>query len=237
MKKVLILVVSVQAPPFGKMIETSLRTWDSIDVDGVETVFYCSRPKLQNTEKIIYIDVDESYFTMGYKMHAAFDWALANKEFDYIARVNASCYVDKKQLIAQVQDMADSNLFSCLEVAATPTEQKWSWGGGQFILSRDVVEQIIKHRNLWNHSIMEDKALGHLMNLLSIPYTRGKACSIDKLEGDKWRCLCYDAESFEFTDFADVALKSKNYFYRVKQDYDRNMDEYVMNELFKQLNK
>lgn len=235
MKRVLILVVSVQSPPYGRMIETSMRTWDSIEVEGVETIFYCSRPKQFNTDKIIYIDVDESYYTMGYKMLAAFDWALANKDFDYIARINASCYVNKKELINQVQSMPDNNLFSCLEVAASPTEQKWSWGGGQFIISKDIIELIVKHRHKWNHSIMEDKALGHLMNELNVPYTRGKACSIDKMEGDKWRCLSYDAESFEFTDFKDVGEKSKNYFYRVKQDYDRNADEYVMNELFKYL--
>ena len=237
MKKVLILVVSVQTPPYGKMIDTSLQTWDSVAVDGVETVFYCSRPKQFNTDKIIYIDVDESYFTMGYKMLAAFDWAMANKEFDYIARVNASCYVDKKQLINYVQSLPDKNVFACLEVAATETEQKWSWGGGQFILSKDIVELILKNRNAWNHSIMEDKAIGHLMNFLNVPYTQGTACSIDKMDGDKWRCMSYGSESFEFTNFADIAKKSKNHFYRVKQDYDRSMDEYVMNELYKNLNK
>ena len=48
--------------------------------------------------------------------------------------------------------------------------------------------------------------------------------------------MSYGSESFEFTNFADIAKKSKNHFYRVKQDYDRAMDEYVMNELYKHLN-
>lgn len=236
MKKVLILVVSVQSPPYGKMIETSLKTWDSIEVEGVETVFYCGRPLKEDSDKIIYIDVvDSGYSAMGHKMLAAFDWALIFKEFDYIARVNSSCYVNKKELIAHVQTLPDKNVFECLTVAADNGKEKWSWGGGQFILSKDVIQLILDNRHNWDHSKMEDMALGYLMNYLNVPYKDGKACSIDKLDNGKWRCMSYGSESFEFNDFSEVAEKSKNYFYRVKQDYDRNMDEYVMNELFKYL--
>ena len=40
MKKVLILVLSCETPPYNKMVDTSKSTWDSIEVDGVETIYY-----------------------------------------------------------------------------------------------------------------------------------------------------------------------------------------------------
>jgi hypothetical protein len=54
MKRVLILVVSSQNPPYDRMYQTSCETWDSIDVPGVETVYYFSEPMQPNTDTEIY---------------------------------------------------------------------------------------------------------------------------------------------------------------------------------------
>ncbi len=234
MKKVLILVMSSQNHPYQKMIETSLQTWDSINVDGVESVFYCGNPMKENTDKIIYFPLNESYATMGEKTLRAYEWALNNKEFDYVARVNSSCYVNKKELIKYIQTLPDKNVFAGLEVVASDICEKWMWGGGQYIISKDVIELIVENRDMWNHNAMDDQAISFLANKLNIPYYQGKACSIDKGK-DGWVCTSYGEPSIEFTDFADMNKLDNQYFIRVKYDLDRTVDEYIMKQLYQNL--
>lgn len=231
MKKILILIISSQLEPYAKMIQTSLQTWDSINIEGVESIFYCGNPVKENTDKIIYFPLDESYATMGEKTLRAFEWALQNKEFDYIARVNSSCYVNKKELIKYIQNLPDKEVFAGIGVDSEP---KWMWGGGQYIISKDVIELFINNKGLWNHAIMDDVAISYLANELNTPYTNGRACSIDK-NSKGWTCLCYGESSIEFIDFADMNKLDNQFFIRVKQDLNRNRDEFIMRELFKNL--
>jgi hypothetical protein len=229
-KKVLILAIGCQLKPWDSMIQTSLDTWDSLEVKGVDTIFYCGNPVKENTDKIVYFPIDESYYTMGKKLLLAFEWCLQNKSFDYIARVNSSCYVDKSRLLEHVQTLEEKNIFNGIEVEDSP---KWLWGGGQYILSKDVVEKIVNNKRHWNHDVMEDQGLSRIVAKLGIPFGKGKSCTIDKIN-DYWRCLCYGSESFEFSDFKDLS-KANQFFFRVKQDYDRNVDTYLMKEIFKNL--
>lgn len=234
MKKVLILVIGCQLDPWNKMTQTSLDTWDNISVDGCETIYYFGEPLRPNTDNKIYFDIPEGYNNMGYKLLSAFDWILKSKEFDYIARVNGSCYVNKVNLINAVQDMPDNNLFAGIQVDASQTEPAWLWGGGQYIISKDVVQKVVDNQNKFNHSKIEDVSLSHLVTEIGIPFTQGKACAIDKTENG-WRCLRYGGgESFEFTDWQDIK-KADEYFFRCKHDPDRTVDEYVMKQLFNNL--
>lgn len=232
MKKVLILVLSSEIGPYPKMIDTALNTWDSVLVDGCETIYYCGASYKQNNIKVIYLPVKDTLETMGEKTLQAFEWALQNKTFDYIARVHSSCYVDKKRLIEYIQTLPNENVFAGAEVTGDTT--KWMWGGGHFCLSRDVVQKIVDNRDKWNHSVMEDKAMSYVVDSLGIPFTQGKSCSINKTETGWLLLACGDGVNVELKEWADVK-KETNHFYRVKQDGDRNMDGVIMNELFKVL--
>lgn len=229
--KILILVLSCENEPYGKMIATAKNTWDSVHVDGVETIYYCGNKEKQNTEDTIYIPVTEELLNLGYKTLGAFEWAINNKEFDFIARVHSSIYVDKKNLYEYCKKLRKDNLFGGAE-AMSMHGFKYQWGGVGFILSRDVVQRIVQAKSLWNHKYMEDESLGIITRGLAIPYYPAYSCAIDKMEND-WRIITYNGPgSFNFSDFSD--LKHLNHhFYRVKHDGDRNVDEYVMNELFK----
>lgn len=231
MKKVLILVVSSQKPPYDVMMQTALDTWDSFEVEGTETIYYCGSPRKDNTHKVIYFDIREGYDTMGYKMLEAFDWALKNKEFDYIARVNSSCYVDKNELIKYVQTLESDKVFAGVEIK---DKVNWCWGGLQFIISKDVIQSVVDNKDKYNHSLMEDMAISHLVKDIGFEFTAGRGCSIDKM--DKcWRLMPYGTcDAFEFTNFEDVK-KANQFFYRVKMDGQRYIDKYLMQELFKVL--
>lgn len=235
MKKILILVLSSDFPPYTHLMNVSQNTWDSVQVENVETIFYCSQkdnPNFVETDKVKYFDVDNTLFHMGIKNLAMFEWALKNKDFDYVARVNASCYVDKKQLVKYVDTLPTKDVFAGVIVAAEP---RWMFGGLNFVISKDVIEKIVEHKNEWDHGKMEDVSMSQLVDKIGIPFTNGTACSIDKQESD-WLCLSYNADSVRFNDFSELK-NTGHHYYRVKQDYDRAQDEYVMNELFKALNE
>lgn len=234
MKKVLILVVSCEAPPYGKMIETSLSTWDSIQIEGVETVFYCGQSTKEDTEKVIYLPVKDSLMSMGEKTIQAFEWALKNKSFDYIARVNSSCYVNKKKLIKHVQGKPDTGLYC--GVQAESYGIPYLWGGCQYIISKDIAQLVVDNCKQWDHTKIEDVSIAKLLTELGIAFDgSGNAAAIHLEEKDNL-CLVYgQGESMRFTDYKDLNKYENQYFFRVKQDGKRHLEEGIMNELFKAL--
>lgn len=232
MKKILILVLSCDQPPYDKMIQTAQNTWDSVEAEGMETVFYCGRSFRQNTDKIIYLPVRESLNTMGEKFLLALEWALANKEFDYIARPHSCIYVDKKELRKYIDTLPETKVLSGLQVL---DENPWLWGGCGFVLSKDVAQDVVANKDRWQHNKMEDMALSMITQFeCGVSHTQGRGCSIDKKSEGEWTCISYGTPGFDFTDFADMK-KAGQYFIRVKQDGARHLDEMIMNELFKHL--
>jgi hypothetical protein len=232
MKKILILVLSADFPPYDKMVQTALETWDSVEHGGCETIYYFGKSDKQNTDKFIYFPIQESLHTMGYKTISALEWAVQNKKFDYIARVHSSTYVDKNRLYEYCENLPSENVFSGI-LTESQNGFNYQWGGGHFILSRDVVEKMVENKHLWKHQYMEDESLSLLAVDLDIPFSEGKSGSIDKMP-DGWRIISYGGESISFTDFNDLK-KLNHHYYRVKQDLKRDIDEIVMRELFKEI--
>lgn len=228
-KRVLISVISCQDAVYAPMIETSLRTWDSIEVEGCETIFYCGLPQKQNTDKIVYFNVRESLHSMGFKDLEFFEYALQNKEWDYMARVNSSCFVDKKELIKYVQTLPEKEVFEGLKVAVEPP---WMFGGGQFIMSRDVVQAILDNKKLWNHNLMEDMAMSYVINEIGIPYRQGNAMSLDNMTSGLHQCTVYgNGSGYDWKEWSEFKRIPGQYFYRVKVDCHRHMEPEIMRKL------
>lgn len=230
MKKALILVLSSDWAPYDRLMQVSMETWDSVNQDGLETVYYCNGTKT-NTDKVIYVDAPTDLFSMGKKTLLAFEWALKNKDFDYISRPQANAYIHKKQLIKYIQGLPDENLFAGIEATGPP---RFRWGVG-ICISRDVVEKLVANKDQWDHSKMEDVAMSELADRLGVPYYQGTACSIDKVSDALWQCTSYGSDSFQFKRFDEINKANGQYWFRCKQDYDRMKDEYVMRQLFKHL--
>jgi hypothetical protein len=228
-KKVLILVLSCETRPYGKMVDTSKATWDSHNIEGCETLYYFGISAFpRNSKDCVCLPVSESLENMGEKTIQGLEYALNNYEFDYIARVHSSCYVNKKKLIQYVQTLPDQNIFEGLTVKRDTFD--FVWGGGHYIISRDVVKQIVDNKTEWNHKYMEDESMSLVVKNLGIPFKDGNSCSINKTETG-WSLLSYGfGKSFNFEDFKDVS-NSPHYFYRVKQDQRRELDEYIMIKL------
>ncbi len=232
MKSVLIMVLSSELPHYDKLMEVSMSTWDSISVEGVDAFYYSGKSTKASNERVLYTNVEDHLFSMGYKDLEAFEYVLKNKQFDYIARVNSSCYVDKKRLFEHVQTLPDTNVFAGCEVTAEP---KWMAGMGQFLMSKDVFENIVFNQADWDHKQIEDVAMSQLVDRLGIPYTEGKACSINKTEAG-YLCLLYGGgESFESVDLKEFNPLS-HFFFRIKTEGDRPHDFVLMEMLFNVFN-
>ena len=226
------MVMSADFPPYDKMIQTSLKTWDSVQVDNIESVFFCGKSDKPDTDKIIYVPVEEGLYNMGHKTIAAFEWALQNKDFEYLARPHSCIYVDKKSLSEYTETLPIENACAGLEVK---DKHPWLWGGCGTIYSKDVVKKIVENKHLIDHSKIEDMSISQLVGSLGIPFLPLKAASIDTLETN-WRCMCYGGvDSFEFENFSEISKARGQVFYRVKCDGKRYLDEEIMNNLFKYL--
>lgn len=240
MKTVLIFVLSSHRPPYAAMIDTSMHTWDAQPVEGTRTVFYCGAPVGGDTERVISFPVDEDYNTISRKNMLAYEWAL-RLPWNYMARVNASCYVHKRRLLEHVQTLPDAGVMR--GVVAAPTyhcgvTRPFMWGGGQFIMSRDVVAAMVENKELCRHDLMEDVAMSELAQECGFTIDgRGMFSSIDKQDAGTWMALAYNGavESFEFTDFAELSRLTDQFYIRVKHDPDRRVDAEVMRLLAQHL--
>lgn len=230
MKRVLVYVLSAHNHPYGQMIQTSMETWDRHHLQGVDVRYYCGYPII-NTDRIISVPVEESYATIGYKNIEAFNRAL-QWDWDVMARPNASCFVAKEKLWQFCQGLPNSRVALGVMAPPTPhcgTNREWLWGGGQVILSRDVVESIVAHAHLWKHHLIEDVALGEIIQDLGCQIGPLPSCSINKNETD-WTLIAYNGESRKGS-FDHIAKDNPNFFFRCKHDPDRTVDADVMRML------
>lgn len=232
MKRVLILVLSTDKPPYDKLYEASRQTWDSHEVDGVKTIFYfarSSRSGLRKEGKCLYTDSDDDFFSMGKKTLFAFEWALANREFDYIFRANASLYIDKAGLAKYCLDKPEHNL--ALGVIA-PGPFLW---GPSYMLSRDVVQKVVENKDQWDHTKMDDVAISRLLQDVGIPLdNRGSMASV-ALKNGGYEFTYYENGSGGgafMADLADLPRRLPDQFaFRVKDDANRENDVRLMKEL------
>lgn len=240
-KRVLCLVLSTDKDWYGNLYRASRETWDSQEIEGVETVFYfaryCSLSVDPSDPKVLRTDSDDDFFSMGRKTLAAFEWALVNREFDYVFRANASLYIDKLGLAKYCQDWPEQNL--ALGVVAECGEFEgekfpFMWGPG-YMLSRDVVQKVVDNAALWNHRMMDDNAISYLLRTIGIPLdNRGSMASI-ALRNNGYEFTYYEngAGGGAFmTDLADLPRRLPDQFaFRVKDDADRDNDVRLMKEL------
>lgn len=236
MKTVLIAgIASTASPghPYPDLVRTSLETWDSVNIPGMDTFFYFNREWTGSMPKCIRVDWDGALNSMGHRDLLAYRYALT-KPWDYMARINASCYVRKQKLMDFVQTLPSEKLFMGVGAPMNGGTFTYLWGGGHYIMSRDVVQAFVDHQAKWDHNVMEDVAMSLLAPQLGIPINNnGQACAINK-QPKGWLCIWYangQQGGFECDDFS--GMKEAKHFIRVKQDLKRHLDMEIMRGLFK----
>lgn len=236
MKRVLILVLSTEMQFYKRLAETSRDTWDSVEVAGVETIFYFARSEQPNTDKILFTDAGDDFFDMGRKTLAAFTYALSNRTFDYVFRANASLYVEKIGLLRYVQDKPETNLALGVLAPGTYNGEQflYLWGPG-YLLSRDVVKLIVDNREQWDHAVTDDNAISILLNKFNVPLdNRGSMASI-ALTSHGYEFVYYEngaGGGATMKGLSELRQRLPDQFaFRVKTDNDRQVDITLMKEL------
>lgn len=232
--KTLILVLSAMRDPWDKMLTTSKETWDAPDETRYDTdvLYYCGKSNLPATDRVFFSpNHDEELERVTARTLEAFEHSL-NWDWQYMARCHSSTYVHKRNLAKYCETLPSKDV---LEGLMTSGERPFLWGGGHYIISRDVIEKFVQNKGIWDMNVMEDVSMTRAAEKLGIPISPGKSATICledwTIEGKKL-CLCYNlAETFEFTDWADIMKAYPNYFFRCKQDLKRYLDLEIFRKL------
>jgi hypothetical protein len=226
--KILILVLSSYDPPYRKLYETSLKTWDSYKVDGIDVVYYFGRNGIKKPNTIV-TNYQETYLNIGKKTRQAFQIALQKYEFDYLFRPNSSSFVYKDNMKKHFETLPKS-VFQGL-IAPYYDMGKFMWGVG-YTLSRDIVELLANIE--WDMSLMDDVSVSFAAQKAGVQLTGGhKLLTIDPAKDNGYRLLNYGvtAENKIIKDISEVDM-SEHFHFRCKQDKDRNKDIKIMEQLY-----
>jgi hypothetical protein len=163
----------------------------------------------------------------------AYEHALTIPGWDFMARTHSSTYVHKRNLVEFCETLHRKNLLLGLLVTG---ERPFLWGGGSYIMSRDVIEQLVENKDRWDMGIMEDNGITDLANELGIPMSgNGRMASIDQ-HGDEYQVTTYGiGQGFTFTDWDDVNKAQPHFYWRCKQDLRRHEDLMIFRKLHKHL--
>jgi hypothetical protein len=240
MSNVLVLVLSSRREPWGDLMDVSLATWDADPHPDVQTLYYCAHGSNQLIrDNVRYSAMEDSLENISPRTLEALGWALELPDWKYLARPNSSCYVHKGNLAKHCETLPETDVLRGAWAGGDSANPSvgFLWGGGQYIISRDVVERMVKAGAGWKNGLMDDEAITDCAKGVGVSMNQGCVFSTidDQFEG-KWLCMCYGlGEPFTFTDFADLRKAEGHFFFRVKQDHNRRLDEKLMRELKKNL--
>ena len=159
--RTLVLVLGCRAAPYPRLIETIEETWASVEVETVAVLFYYGGDESGVRGRSLYLPVPDDLAHVGEKTIAAFDHVLEHRDFDLVFRTNCSSYVDLPNLREFVRARGRAERFYCGHLG-THDAVGFASGSGYF-LSRDLVRIAVEQQTAWDHSLVDDVALGALL--------------------------------------------------------------------------
>lgn len=194
--KILILTLSVfDGGTYTNFFQTQNQTWNSVEVEGVQTFFYVGNSSGNTIEdNVIKTDVIENLYACGEKTLKAFE-LIKDYDYDYIFRTNSSSYVDKKLLKQYLEDKPRDMYYSGL--IGNYNGLQFASGSG-FSISKNVVDLILQNKSMWNHSLIDDVALANLLKMFGVKPTHSPRFDVTLI--DKYTPL----------DFFHYRFKSPN---------------------------
>jgi len=210
--KIIILVLSSNKYPSPRNEVTQYETWGK-KVDGIDIklFFYKGGESFSQNKNYITFPVGDKLQDIGYKTIEAFEWVEKNLDYDYLLRANSSCYVNLEEL---------KNFF------ITKDNREPIYGGHMnnyndnfdyvqgagILLNRNAIQKILKNKSDWDHSVIDDVALGKIAHQENF-----KKYSIDLLHVDG--------------NILNGNLNKKFIIYRCKMEhfgYPRYLDRYFL---------
>lgn len=150
--KILILVLSYNESPYRELMEAQQSTFDSVETEGVKTIYYHGgllgggsfgislrhRDPQAPWERLEFQCTD-AYYLMANKFKKCLEYIDQQEyDYDYIFRTNSSSYVNKEKLKEFVADLPKEKLYAGWEIEGNAGYNVCSGAG--FFLSRDTAE-------------------------------------------------------------------------------------------------
>lgn len=134
--KVLILSLASTKDPWKYIREEGQeKTWDSIEVDNVQTLYYFSHPfKSYLYKNHLHLHCPDDFLMMHWRLKLALDYVW-DMEWDYIFRISASSYVDKELLLKKAESLPKEKCYCGIQCCGGSVAS-----GCGFFMSRDVVQ-------------------------------------------------------------------------------------------------
>lgn len=220
--KVLILVLSANMHPYNQVREAQEQTWDSVDVDGVQTLYYFSHPfRSYLYGKHLHLHCPGEYMMMHWRLKLALDYVW-DMEWDYIFRTSQSSYVNKAELLKKAETLPKENCYCGIQCCGGSIAS-----GNGFFISRDVADILRKQIPIdmgEPYGVHPDDVLiGRILEGNGINVTPG-ADRMDYYHPEREYCN----------------PNATHYHYRCKRDgiqYDFHDEIYAMIELHNKLNQ
>lgn len=161
--RTLVLVLSALQRPYPDLIRAQKRTWAARDLADVDVLFYYGGAETLRHGRDLFVAAPDTYWEIGHKTLACFEYVLQTLEFDLVFRTNCSSYVDLPNLRAWVSEHAVASRFYAGVLGFHPPAGDVYASGSGYFLSRDLVERVVQERASWDHGLHDDVALGKLL--------------------------------------------------------------------------
>jgi hypothetical protein len=166
-KKILILILSSNSYPSPINEYAQKVTWikDNLD-ENIEILFYKAGNKFSvSTNLIILSQNDRSTYGIGKRTIQVLEWVSKNKDYDYVLRINSSSYLNLKNLRLFIDKLQIDNVYAGRMMDYHGTSYI---SGAGILLSKNLVNLVLDKKLEWDHKLLDDVALGSLLNKLNI---------------------------------------------------------------------
>lgn len=236
MKKILILVMSSpQIDIYYEMMKKQKETWDSVNVDGVQTLFFYGDENVESShisQNNLIIKTSDATINMSYKVKLVYDF-IFDMNWDYIFRTNASSYIDKRRLFNKAQTLPTTKCYCGIKITLDDYTA-FSSGAGTFY-SRDCID-IIRNNITEEHKMnseIEDVFEGKILkNVANIGVTPG-AMRSDYTHNDFEKFM----KNITFTDTNPYHYRCRSLCQRGTICEERKKEPIAFDKIFNYLKK
>jgi hypothetical protein len=180
---------------------------------------YSKSKLLHTSDPALHIHFPDSYLTYRWKELALFRYFLTETNCEYLFLTSSSSYVNPYRLKEYISKLNSNSVYT----GALPYQDAQFVSGSNRILSRDVVEKVLENKTRFDPTIIEDVALGQLIDSLGVERLGFPISNIASLK--------------ELDAFPATGLQT-SYHFRLKSGEltDRN-DVQIMKALHKKLSE
>jgi hypothetical protein len=210
--KILILVLSSQNSVYPELRKCQQETWDSVQVEGVETIYYIGGHggdfafnAINPSSQELLLGCSDDYYMMHYKLKKALE-RINYEQYDFVFKTNASSYIDKKLLVEFAEKLPKRGCHCGIDGGAFASGCGVFWSIDCVNILKDIIDDYPVPS--------EDSLMSSYLNQRGIPVTKG-AKRIDITESSNY-----------------CEIENRAYHYRCKNTHDRNNDMVIMRKLF-----